>query len=843
MVDVDVEFVLDTEEGVEAEFVVEPDVTYTADIIMASFSGDHRQLVNRELPEQHPISAITGLTEELEGKQDNLTAGENIQIENNVISATDTTYTAGDGISIENGVISNTRISAEWGNITGDIDDQLDLKEELVGLAGQISENHEEIGNIGQTIGTYGDIVTHDVDEFATAAQGGKADTALQPGDNISELVNNTGYITGISSSDVTTALGYTPYNATNPDGFISGVAWGDVTGTLSEQTDLQNALDVKQDELTAGNGIDITSDTISVADPTLVNNGTGTKALAVGKTSQSTAEGGVAVGYGARANSTYGTAVGYESRANNTNTTAIGKQATASNARAIAIGSGAEANADDAIAIKGINNTANTFQVYTYNMLDMSTGLIPDARISSNIARTTDLPTNYVTTDTAQSISGQKSFTQPLVVADNNGIGSGTTVSNKVILQRTTTGEVYVSNSQDKVRLRGVETRPQYNGNDLALYSDVTAIDELIPNQASTSNQLADKAFVNSSVQTATANFRGNWSDWASVPTVASDYPVDYAGNKTPTVNDYLIVQDASDYTLDTLDGTWRFKYSGEWSTDGKSGWLPEYQVNETPLTQAQLDAINSGITAADVTTIGTALQPNDNVSELVNDAGYIKSVNSNSVSITTNGSFSVTCDGTTAFSYDYGTGNVGFLDEKLRIYYNDVEYEITFAADDNDINFTTGSGYKLLYNDNEVATVSQIPTVNNATLTIQKNGTDVQTFTANASSDVTANITVPTDTGDLTNNAGFITSSDISNMVTTDTAQNITGTKTFVGQKKIGFKQSSSSDKLGFTLYNNGGTEKGYLYMTRSQVCFVVQRSKYLWLFILEEILCLRE
>lgn len=51
-------------------------------------------------------------------------------------------------------------------------------------------------------------------------------------------------------------------------------------------------------------------------------------------------------------------------------------------------------------------------------------------------------------------------------------------------------------------------------------------------------------------------------------------------------------------------------------------------------------------------------------------------------------------------------------------------------------------------------------IPTVNNATLTIQKNGTDVQTFTANQSSDVTCNITVPTKVSDLTNDSGFITS-----------------------------------------------------------------------------------
>ena len=50
-------------------------------------------------------------------------------------------------------------------------------------------------------------------------------------------------------------------------------------------------------------------------------------------------------------------------------------------------------------------------------------------------------------------------------------------------------------------------------------------------------------------------------------------------------------------------------------------------------------------------------------------------------------------------------------------------------------------------------------IPTVNNATLTIQKNGTTVKTFTANASTDVTANITVPTKTSDLTNDSGFIT------------------------------------------------------------------------------------
>ena len=50
-----------------------------------------------------------------------------------------------------------------------------------------------------------------------------------------------------------------------------------------------------------------------------------------------------------------------------------------------------------------------------------------------------------------------------------------------------------------------------------------------------------------------------------------------------------------------------------------------------------------------------------------------------------------------------------------------------------------------------NDLSNKPTIPTVNNATLTIQKNGTSVSTFTSNASSDVTCNITVPTQASDI--------------------------------------------------------------------------------------------
>ena len=55
--------------------------------------------------------------------------------------------------------------------------------------------------------------------------------------------------------------------------------------------------------------------------------------------------------------------------------------------------------------------------------------------------------------------------------------------------------------------------------------------------------------------------------------------------------------------------------------------------------------------------------------------------------------------------------------------------------------------SGYKLPTTSewNSKADVSAIPTVNDATLTIQQNGTDIETFTANSSSNKTVNIITP--------------------------------------------------------------------------------------------------
>ena len=94
-----------------------------------------------------------------------------------------------------------------------------------------------------------------------------------------------------------------------------------------------------------------------------------------------------------------------------------------------------------------------------------------------------------------------------------------------------------------------------------------------------------------------------------------------------------------------------------------------------------------------------------------------------------------------------------------------------------------------------------STIPTVNNATLTIQKNGTTVKTFTANASTDVTANITVPTKVSELTNDSGYTTNTGTVTSVATGvglTGGTITGSGTVKAYMKSETKATYDSNTI---------------------------------------------
>ena len=69
-------------------------------------------------------------------------------------------------------------------------------------------------------------------------------------------------------------------------------------------------------------------------------------------------------------------------------------------------------------------------------------------------------------------------------------------------------------------------------------------------------------------------------------------------------------------------------------------------------------------------------------------------------------------------------------------------------------------------------------IPTVNDATLTIQKNGTTVTTFTANSAQNATADISVPTKVSDLTNDLNFVEETALADVAFSGAYADITGT-----------------------------------------------------------------
>ena len=116
--------------------------------------------------------------------------------------------------------------------------------------------------------------------------------------------------------------------------------------------------------------------------------------------------------------------------------------------------------------------------------------------------------------------------------------------------------------------------------------------------------------------------------------------------------------------------------------------------------------------------------------------------------------------------------------------------------------VDITVPTATSDLTNDSGFITSADLPTVNNATLTIQKNGTNVQTFTANASSDVTANITVPTAVSDLTNDSGYQTASDVTTAINSAIA-GITGIQFEVVQSL-----PASGDAGTIYLVSNGGS-----------------------------------
>ena len=379
-------------------------------------------------------------------------------------------------------------------------------------------------------------------------------------------------------------------------------------------------------------------------------------------------------------------------------------------------------------------------------------------------------------------------------------------------------------------------------------------------------------------SADLATVATTGSYTDLTDKPTnlVTTDTAQNITATKTFVTES--VDPTAPDVTL-AIDGTGLVATSTLNGTTGTTKVLIERPASGT----YTVNIPKSG-------TLATTDEIPTKVSDLPNDAGYVTSSALDDL-VTTNTQQNITANKTftnnkkLSFTHTNSTGSSVQIDNN----YVGTYHKTSGTADGKAVILNGNENYlevkdtnqnihitpeKIIYTDSNnsayskeytlsgasnsrIATLADMPTIGSGVLTIQKNGTNVDTFNANATSNKTINITVPTTTGELTNNSGFITtsaltgyateqyvdssisaisiptktsdlnndsgfitSSAISNMVTTDTDQAITGGKTFkntiYGAKADGTRSyrlyNDTNGGLGIGVYDNAGNNRTF-------------------------------
>jgi hypothetical protein len=230
---------------------------------------------------------------------------------------------------------------------------------------------------------------------------------------------NPAGYISGITSGMVTTALGFNPYNATNPAGYITSASLEPLEFNTFDRTVWNNG----------GGNIDTNT---SFGDEALKSNTTGTSSTAIGRAALSTNITGVAnTALGWSAGSTTPTGAANSNGSSSIFIGAASKPLGNTQTNQIAIGVNAVGLGSNTTVLGNVNtsfgrwwgnlligdssNTGQPLQV-TGNM--KLTGTLTNGTFTytlpsatGTLALTSAL-TGYVTLDTSQTITGAKFFT-----------------------------------------------------------------------------------------------------------------------------------------------------------------------------------------------------------------------------------------------------------------------------------------------------------------------------------------------------------------------------------------------------------------------------------------------
>ena len=220
----------------------------------------------------------------------------------------------------------------------------------------------------------------------------------------------------------------------------------------------------------------------------------------------------------------------------------------------------------------------------------------------SGLVAKLSALPTNAELTNL---LAGKQA-----VIVDLDAIRSGAQAGAVSAPQATTYTKTEVDGMVDAEENRAKLAEK-------ANADDIDAIEAKIPAAASAQNKLATEGFVNSSVATATATYRGSFN-------LVSDLSLTIAANEQQIAtalageitgadnNDYCFVQiPAADATPTVIARVDRYKFDG-------TAWSFEYSLNNSGFTAAQWDAINSAITSGLVTKL-SALPTNAELTALL--------------------------------------------------------------------------------------------------------------------------------------------------------------------------------------------------------------------------------
>lgn len=175
------------------------------------------------------------------------------------------------------------------------------------------------------TVDDLGTAALADSVDFATAAQGSLADSSIQPGDNVSLLVNDSGFV---DSTAISSAISLHEADANpHPQYFVT---WAEYNNGANPSTAPEANF---TDALALGNGA-IAGATYAFS---FLGSATGSSSIALGRNSASTGSGAIAIGQNSSSSS--GVAIGSNADSTQNHAIALGNNTLANGASAIVIG------------------------------------------------------------------------------------------------------------------------------------------------------------------------------------------------------------------------------------------------------------------------------------------------------------------------------------------------------------------------------------------------------------------------------------------------------------------------------------------------------------------------